>query len=116
MKILNPGISYELGGDNHLNFLKRSLGKVVRQGTTNEEVMEVILDRQTNGYESLPCSETVSSLHYLRKALASSLLRTARRIDAEVEGTNQSHPNMSQTADPPLTSAAPSAVVKSSVG
>ena len=45
MKVIEPGRSYELAAGNYLIFLKKGGDKINRRGTTNEEVLEVLLDR-----------------------------------------------------------------------
>jgi hypothetical protein len=47
MKILDRGRRYELSAGNHLAFLQKGGDSVIRDGTTNEEVLEVLIDRTT---------------------------------------------------------------------
>jgi hypothetical protein len=87
MKIVDPGRSYELAGGNRLAFVQKEDGTILRDGTTIEEVLQVLIDRVTEAYRRLPCEESIRGLHLLREALATFQLRTARRVEANVEGT-----------------------------
>jgi len=91
MKVVDPGRVYELSAGNGLFFLQKEEGKLVRQGTTNEEVLEVLIDRVTDAYQALPCQETIRALFLLREALATFHARTVRRVGAKVEGTHRPH-------------------------
>ena len=91
MKILDRGRRYELSAGNHLAFVQKGGDSVIRDGTTNEEVLEVLIDRTTEAYQTLPCEESIRALHMLQEALAAFRSRTARRIAAGVEGTQQPH-------------------------
>lgn len=98
MKVVDRGRRYELTAGNTLAFLQKGGGEIIQQGTTNEEVLEVLIDRVTEAYQSLPCQESIRALHYLRETLAAFRARTARRIDANVEGTNQPHDHYFESA------------------
>ena len=91
MKIVDPGLRYELATGNSLVFLQKEGGKVIRAGTTNEELLEVLIDRVTEAYQKLPCEESIRALYLLREALATFRLRSANRVNAKVEGTHQPH-------------------------
>jgi len=91
MKAVDPGRIYRLSAGNRLRFVQKEGGRILRNGTTNEEVIEVLIDRATEAYQRLPCRETIRALYCLREALAAFELRTARRASAHVEGTLQSH-------------------------
>ena len=99
MKIVDPGLSYELAGGNRLVFLQKGDGKIIRDGTTNEELLTVLIDRVTGAFQNLPCQESIRALYLLREALAAFQMRTARRVDAKVEGTYQPHDYVSDAAD-----------------
>ena len=47
MKVVEPGHRYELAAGTDLVFLQKEGGKVIRDGTTNEELVEVLIDRVT---------------------------------------------------------------------
>jgi hypothetical protein len=91
MKVIDPGRSYELNAGIGLSFLQKDGSRVVRNGTTNEEILEVLIHRVTEAYQTLPCQESIRALYLLREALAAFRTRTARRVDARVEGTLQPH-------------------------
>ena len=99
MKIVDPGRSYELTAGNSLVFLQKEDGAIIRKGTTNEEVLEVLIDRVTEAYQTLPCEESIRALHFLRQAIAAFRLRTERRVRARVEGTYQAHQRFPEFAD-----------------
>jgi hypothetical protein len=99
MKVIDPGRCYELGAGVGLTFMQKDGSRIVRQGTTNEELLEVLIHRVTEGYQTLPCQESIRALYLLREALASFRTRTARRVDARVEGTLQQHEHLAMAAD-----------------
>jgi hypothetical protein len=91
MKVIDPGREYELSASNRLCFLQKERGEIVRDGTTNEEVLEVLIDRVTDAYQRLPCQESIRAVHFLREALTALRNRTASRVRLNVEGTLQPH-------------------------
>ena len=97
MKILDPG-RYELSAGNTLQFLQKEDGKVIRDGTTNEELLQVLIHRVTEEYQRLPCKESIRALHDLRHALVTFRMRTARRRAANIEGTHQPHDHVADWA------------------
>jgi hypothetical protein len=99
MKVVDPGRSYELAAGNGLVFLRKQEGRIVRDGTTNEEVLEVLIDRVTEAYQTLPCQESIRALYLLREALEAFRTRAARRMHANVEGTLQPHDPVAEAPD-----------------
>jgi hypothetical protein len=99
VKIVDPGSIYELSAGNGLVFLRKDGGTTVRDGTTIEEVLEVLIDRVTEGYQRLPCQESIRALYLLREALATFQARSHRRMDANVEGTLRPHDPVTEPAD-----------------
>ena len=91
MKVVDPGRVYELAAGNGLVFMQKERDRLVREGTTNEEVLEVLIDRVTDAYQTLPCQETIRALFLLREALAAFHARSARRSGERVEGTLKPH-------------------------
>ena len=91
MKVVDPGRSYDLAGGNGLVFLQAEDGWIVRDGTTNEEVLELLIQRITEGYTTLPCGESIRALYHLREALVALRMRTARPASADIEGTSDRH-------------------------
>lgn len=47
-------------------------------GTTNEELLTVLIDRVTGAFQNLPWQESIRALYLLREALASFQMRTAK--------------------------------------
>ena len=99
MKVIDPGRVYELTAGNGLRFLQKEDGRIVRDGTTIEEVLDVLIDRVTEAYQALPCQETIRALYLMREALAALQTRTERRILAQVEGTRQPHDPVPEPGD-----------------
>jgi hypothetical protein len=91
MNVIDAGRSYELNAGSVLHFVQRDAATKVRAGTTNEEVLEALIHRVTDAYQLVPCQETVRALYLLHEALMAFRQRTARRVSARVEGTNQPH-------------------------
>ena len=61
----------------------------VNDGTTNEEVLEVLIDRLTYLSEKLPSRETSIAITKLQEALMWLNKRTQDRLKRGVEGTHQ---------------------------
>jgi hypothetical protein len=91
MNVIDPGRSYELSAGTTLHFVRKDGGSSTSNGTTNEEVLEVLIHRVTDAYQRVPCRETVHALYLLNEALMAFRLRTKRRVRANVDGTDRSH-------------------------
>jgi len=91
MKIIDPGRVYELAAGNGLVFVQKEDGRTVHDGTTNEEVLEVLIHRVTEAYQRLPSQESIRAAHFLREALGALRQRTATRVHLKVEGTMRPH-------------------------
>jgi hypothetical protein len=91
MNVIDPGRSYELNAGIVLQFIETDGGTKIRDGTTIEEVLAALIHRVTEAYQVVPCRETVHALYLLHEALMRFRMRTARRVSAKVEGTNQLH-------------------------
>ena len=89
MKVVEPGRSYELAGGNGLVFREMDDGCIVRDGTTNEEVLGLLVQRATEDYLALPCAENIRALYFLREALAVLRTRSALPASAIAEGRSQ---------------------------
>lgn len=101
MKAIEPGHFYELanleGGTQQLQFIhkeKQEDGtfKTVTDGTTNEEVFDVLIDRMNFLQGLLPCDENVGIIEHLEAAHALVYQRTAAREAAGVKGTANAIP------------------------
>jgi hypothetical protein len=107
MVVVELGSSYALTGGSHLTFLKKLGDKIVQVGTTNEEVLEVLLHREAEAFKALPSRESIRALHLLRETLVTFRLRTARRVAAKVEGTLQPRADTFKPTDTSLSIVAP---------
>lgn len=63
--------------------------KTVTDGTTNEEVLAVLVDRLKFLSDKVPCRETAIAITKLEEASMWLQKRTAERKARNVEGTNQ---------------------------
>lgn len=102
MKILTPGHKYELRNfeqdlpelNQRLQFIEKTpevgvLGGgliTVNDGTTNEEVLAVLIDRLQFLYNKFPSRETAIAITKLEEALMWLEKRTRDRIARNVEG------------------------------
>ena len=105
MKILREGHRYELANfenkeakGQEIQFIEKESQVVsegvtelvtVNDGTTNEEVIEVLIDRLNNLNGKFPCRENSLAITKLEEALMWLNKRTADRLKRGVEGTNQ---------------------------
>ena len=62
--------------------------KTMEDGTTNEEVITVLIDRMNYLQKKMPCKNNEVVIKNLTASLALLQDRTAKRIVAKVEGTN----------------------------
>jgi hypothetical protein len=102
MKILTPGHSYELE-----NFEPTAEGQVIQfiqkepvaegskemrtvnNGTTNEEVLAMLIDRLNYLNGKFSCPENLHAIAYLSLALAALNARTRDRMNRLVEGKHR---------------------------
>lgn len=99
MKVLTPGHRYALSsfegsGEQTIQFIEKkpiAEGSVelrtVNDGTTNEEVIEVLLDRLESMNAKLPNRYTSMAISHIEHGLMCLERRTAKRKKAGVEGT-----------------------------
>lgn len=85
--------SFEGGAPQTLQFIEKSPMsegssemKTINDGTTNEEVLEMLIDRTTHLYNNFPSEETASAIVKMIEALMWFQRRTAKRIARGVEG------------------------------
>ena len=104
MKILREGHRYELANfedkeakGQEIQFIEKESQVVsegvtelvtVNDGTTNEEVIEVLIDRLNNLNGKFPCRENSLAITKLEEALMWLNKRTADRVKRGVKGTN----------------------------
>lgn len=101
MKVLTPGHRYELENFENtralpqtLQFIEKCLTtngdktefKTVNNGTTNEEVLKVLIDRMQTLQKKFPCRENSIVITNLEESLMWLNKRTADRIERGVEG------------------------------
>lgn len=101
MKALYPGHLYQLDsmeGTNpqQIQFIEKQPNNegqlvTVNDGTTNEEVVKMLLDRLQTLYTKLPSNETKNAAYHLEQALWWLELRTAKRLAQGVENTPLPH-------------------------
>jgi len=109
MKVLREGYTYRLDsmeGTNpqFLQFIEKLPGHdsmkkspsdqqftTVRDGTTNEEVLAVLIDRLKYLQEKLPCDENILVIENLETALYILNERTRKRQAQQVENTSNPH-------------------------
>lgn len=99
MKVITAGHKYELasfeGGEPQtLQFIEKRpvsegnpILETVNDGTTNEEVLEVLIDRLNTMNAKLPARETSLAITKLEEALGWMERRTKNRKARNVEGT-----------------------------
>lgn len=99
MKVLREGHSYSLDivyGNNEkglvqLDFMQKENGQLIGSGTTNEEVLAMLIDRLEYLQRRLPCDENEGALVNLKMALDTLEYRTELRVEQGVEGTDLAH-------------------------
>jgi len=69
---------YALAGNQHIRFLKKADRQVVYDGTTNEELIEVLIHRLGKLNDKSPCRENIDAIAYLGGALNRLNQRAAR--------------------------------------
>jgi hypothetical protein len=74
--------------DQKTNSIEKSL-VTINDGTTNEEVLEVLINRLQVLSAKLPSTETSIAIHKLEEALMWLNKRTQDRLKRGVEGTHQ---------------------------
>jgi hypothetical protein len=95
MKILTTGHKYELdsfedGQPQVLQFIEKDAAmNTIHDGTTNEEVLSMLINRLNYLNERLPSRETAVAITNLDQALLWLQKRTADRIQRGVEGSSK---------------------------
>lgn len=100
MKTITAGHKYELGNfegkdqpGQIIQFIEKEpdqaqagLLVTVNDGTTNEEVLKMLIDRLQSLYDKFPSEETACSISHLKSALYAQQSRTYERSQRGVEG------------------------------
>lgn len=91
MKINDPAHEYTLGCGQTVKFIKRVDGKLIHNGTTNEELLQVLIDRTKGLNDKFPCHENDMAIIHMEIALEHFLDRTTKRIAQGVESQDKPH-------------------------
>lgn len=92
-RCIDPAHRYRLSGDQVLQFMKKERDpdtgafELTRAGTTNEELIEVLLDRLRTINTQVPCRENSLAITKLEEAAHWLEARTRNRQARGVEGT-----------------------------
>ena len=98
MKVLTEGYKYQLSGfenaenTQEIQFIEKTLIegttelKTVNDGTTNEEMLEVLIDRMNYLQGKFPCRENAIVITKLQESLMWLEKRTSERKKRNVEG------------------------------
>ena len=89
--VTDPGHTYTLSDGTEVEFIKRQNGELIHDGTTNEELIEVLLDRMEFLNEKFPCLENIQAIKHLASALEWLNKRTALRTAQGVETKDIAH-------------------------
>ena len=84
-EILDPAHCYVTQDGQLINFIKRTNGDLIHSGTTNEELIEIVLNRLVWLDGKFPCQENKDALVGLQTALDALYSRTAKRVAQGVE-------------------------------
>jgi hypothetical protein len=71
--------------------MKKVGSQLVYEGTTNEEVIEVLIHRISGLNDKFPCKENMDALAHLGAALNRLNDRTTKRVQQGVEGQDKPH-------------------------
>ena len=106
MKVLKPGHQYladnfeDKQSGQHINFIEKTLTEpnttpqgvvggelvTVKDGTTNEELLEILIDRLNYLNNKFPCRENAVAITHIETALLWLNKRTNDRLKRGVEG------------------------------
>lgn len=99
MKIIETGHIYELSNfddpktTQKITFISKKVKdtktgemELVHDGTTNEEVLEMLIDRLECLHKELPSKESIEATIHLKQALTSLKQRTLDRTNRGIEG------------------------------
>lgn len=94
-RVIDPGHRYRIGGAQVLQFLKKEQRDgefvITASGTTNEELIDVLLDRIRALNATVPCRENSLAITKLEEARHWLDARTRNRMQQGVEGTAAAH-------------------------
>lgn len=87
----DQGHMYEVSGGQPIQFIKRKNGELVCEGTTNEELLAVLIDRTKYLDSQFPCRENAQAIIKMEEALMWFNERTSKRIAQGVETLDKAH-------------------------
>jgi hypothetical protein len=105
MHVIDNGHKYQLADGQEIRFIKKEKDPITNEfktvwvGTTNEELLEVLIDRTTNLNAKMASPENVVALHHLKQALTVFNARTAARTLQNVEATPEQHQSAQSIID-----------------
>ena len=91
----SEGTRYRLEANQEITFMQKAKNdetgefEVVQRGTTNEEVIDMLIDRLNILNRKLPCRENSLAITKLEEARMWLYKRTQEREERGVEGTHQ---------------------------
>ena len=74
-----------------LSFMKKVNGAIVEEGTTNEEVLKMMIHRMNYLQGKFPCRENAIVITKLEECLMWLNYRTSKRVEQGVEGKDIAH-------------------------
>lgn len=92
MRVITPGYKYFVSNfekpenGQEIQFLERSAEKTINDGTTNEELLKVLISRLSHLNDRFPCRENSIAITKLEEALMWLNKRTENRSLRGVEG------------------------------
>ena len=92
MNVIEANTAYKIGGEQTLRFIHRDeASESMAAGTTNEEVLEVVLDRIRGQNRKVPCRENALAITRIEEALMWLARRSEKRFQQGVNGTDKTH-------------------------
>ena len=96
MKVIEPGHKFELAGGQTIQFEKKRADgegrmQLVAEGTTTEELAEVLISRIEYLDLRVPCFENGEIIKALKRVKGWSQIRHEKREQAGVRGTDKRH-------------------------
>lgn len=105
MYAIDNGHKYQLADGQEIRFIKKEKDPITNEfktvwvGTTNEELLEVLIDRTTNLNAKMTSPENIVAIHLMKKALTVFNARTAARVLQNVEATPEAHESAQHIID-----------------
>jgi len=80
-----------LGSTQDIQFMKKENGELVTDGTTNEEILKMMIERMNYLQTKFPCRENAIVITKLEESLMWLNYRTQKRVLQGVEGKDLPH-------------------------